>query len=61
MKAFIVTVIAPDDWGKTDVLCSMNMGMRDWAKSQTKDLSGIQHSVTIAEEFNLAKPKALSA
>lgn len=57
MKAFIVTVIAPDDWRKTDVLCSMNMGMRDHAKTQNKDLSGIQHSVTIAEEFDLAKPK----
>lgn len=53
MKAFVVTVIVPDDWGKTDILCSMNMGMRDWAKTQNKDLGGISHSVTIAEEFEL--------
>lgn len=53
MKAFIVTVIAPDDWDKTDILCSVNMGMRKHADTEKKDLSGIQHSVTVKEEFDL--------
>lgn len=55
MKAFIVTVIAPNDWQKQDVLISMNVGMRKHAELQKKDLSGISHSVTIAEEFNLER------
>lgn len=60
MKAFIVTVIAPDDWAKQDVLIAMNMGMRQHADAQRKDLSGISHHVEVKEEFKLAAPARCS-
>jgi hypothetical protein len=55
MKAFIVTVITPNDWSVPDIVISMNMGMKKHAEVQNKDLSGIFHSVTVSESFDLKR------
>lgn len=56
MKAFIVTVIAPNEWDKEDILTAINRGMRERAKERGKDIhTSICTSVTISEEFDLKR------
>jgi hypothetical protein len=65
MKAFLTTIIVPNDWTKHDILCACNIGIRKYAEEcEVKEeragkasllRSAILHSVTIAEEFDLKR------
>jgi hypothetical protein len=56
VKAFIVTVIAPNDWSPTDIVVSCNIGMREHAKTQGKNIhSSICTSASVSESFDLKR------
>jgi hypothetical protein len=61
MRAFIVTVIAPNEWSQDDVISSINVGMRKWVLSpegehlRATTTSSICTSVTIAHKFDLKR------
>jgi hypothetical protein len=56
MKAFIVTVIAPNDWDPADIVISCNIGMQSHAKTQGKDIhSSICTHAKVTESFDLKR------
>lgn len=61
MRAFVVTVIAPNEWHQDDVLSSINTGMRNWVLGPEGEhlrkttTNSICTSVTIADKFDLKR------
>jgi hypothetical protein len=53
MKAFVITVLVPADWTKTDVVSSCNIGLQTWAKEQQKPLTAMDYNVMAHTEFKL--------
>jgi hypothetical protein len=53
MKAFVVTVLAPDDWTKTDIVTSMHMGMKSLARDKDRDLQSLDYHAMCHTDFKL--------
>ena len=66
MKAFIVEVIVPDSWVTVDVVCGVNIGLRDYFRTQSQtspiltethrvleDPRGLRTSTTVLAELPL--------
>jgi hypothetical protein len=54
MKAFVVTILVPADWTKTDVVSSCNIGLQQWAEKQRqKPLTAMDYNVVAHTEFKL--------
>lgn len=56
MRAFILSVIAPNDWTPEDVVISCNIGMKSHAKTQEKDIhSSICTHAKVIDSFDLKR------
>jgi hypothetical protein len=60
-KAFITTIIVPDDWGDEDVITACNMGIQRFAsqgpKRETLALRSMDYNVSIADRFKIRLPE----
>ena len=57
MKAFITTIIVPNDWMPTDICTAVNIGIRKHSEDTDKPniRNSIAHSVTVIDKFELKR------
>jgi hypothetical protein len=55
MKAFVCTVVIPNDWTATDVVTAINLGIRQQANETGKELPGISYSAMVQTSFDLKR------
>lgn len=55
MKAFIVTVVAPNDWDGEAVVTAINIGMRKHGVEKNLECSGMFTSALVHAKFDLKR------
>jgi hypothetical protein len=55
MKAFVVTILVPDEWSKNDVIVSCNIGIRKYAEESERELKGTDYHTMCHEELKLRR------
>ncbi len=57
MKAFVVTILAPDSWTKANILSSVNVGMRKYSQDEQLELRALDYHAMCHGEFELREPE----
>ena len=56
MRAMIVSILVPDDWSVSDVCSSCNIGIKEYAQREGKQIRAIDYNSMVIEKFTLANP-----
>ena len=54
MRAMIVSILVPDDWSVSDVCSSCNIGIKEYAQREGKQIRAIDYNSMVIEKFTLA-------